>query len=163
MADDRLSIEVLGRCRDFTYQESGFEENRRGNTPDRLWRLLKMLAIHGGILPSNLPDLPQKVRTNLKQSVSQLGKRLSALLLLEGSPFKDTHKTRRYETRFRITAKDGVRFPTPAGVDWDCVSITETRPGNIEVSVDTQETFATTEYSRGEDIVVGKMASAIIG
>jgi hypothetical protein len=151
MADDRLSIEVMGRCRDFTYQEAGFEEKRRGKVPDRLWGLLNALAIHGGILPPNLLDLPQKVRSNLKQNISQLGKRLSALLLLEEPPFKDSHLTHRYETRFRIAAKEGVRFPTPAGVDWDRVSITETRPGNIAISVDTLEAFTSTEHSRGEN------------
>jgi hypothetical protein len=136
MSDLRIFVEVLGKRKEFTFQEAGFEEKRRGDVPDRLWILLRQFAIHGGILPANLSSLPQQVRTNLKQNVSKLGKRLAAFFLLDGSPFKDTRVTHRYETRFTICAEEGLHFPTLEGLTWDGVSIAEVRTGVIAVRAD---------------------------
>jgi hypothetical protein len=141
MADLRMRVEVLGKRKELTFQEAGFEEKRRGNVPDRLWILLRQFAIHGGILPSNISSLPAKVRTNLKQDVSKLGKRLAALFLLDGKPFKDTRVTHRYEARFTIFAEEGLHFPTPEGLTWDGVSIAEIRDGVILVRADAAYAF----------------------
>ena len=151
VGDTHVRIEVLGRRKEFTFQQAGFEDKRRGDIPDRLWLLLGVFAVHGGILPSNIRGLPQKVRDNLKQNVSQLGKRLGGLLLLEGSPFKDSRKMRRYETRFKIAAEEGDRFDTPEGVTWDEVSITESEPGVVAVSVMMLEAFVTFAPSNDEE------------
>ena len=71
--------------------------------------------------------------------MSQLGKRLAALLLIDGSPFKDTRETYRYEARFKISAEEGVRFPTPEGLTWDGVSPLKSGRG-ISWSVRTRPT-----------------------
>src|SRR5262249_18389953 len=137
-----LNIDVRGKRQTFTFQQAGFEDGRQKTTPDRLWRLLHVFALHGGIIPFNSPKLDKPNRDNLKQNVSKLGKRLTALLLIEGSPFKDSRGSRRYETRFKAVAGEGVRFPTPAGVTWDKVTFTEVRRGVIVVSVEEPEVFA---------------------
>jgi hypothetical protein len=145
LADHRLTVRAGVVRKEFTFQEAGFEEKRRGNTPDRLWALLRVFALAGGVVPFDSPRLPLAQRTKLKQNVSQLGKRLRALLHIAGSPFKSTRKTRRYEARFRISTSEGLRFPTPAGTNWDAVSITEVREGAIEVAVDASQ--ATVVYN----------------
>jgi hypothetical protein len=66
MADLWMSVDVLGKKKELTFQEAGFEEKRRGNIPDRLWRLLRLFAVHGGVLPSNPSSLPKQLGTNLK-------------------------------------------------------------------------------------------------
>jgi hypothetical protein len=141
VADHHLDVEVKGKRQTFAFQEAGFEERRRRNVPDRLWALLRALAIQGGVIPLAATGLDDGLRNNLKQSVSQLGKRLSTLLQLDGKPFKNTRKTRRYDARFTICAADGVRFPAPAGTTWDQVTITEVKGGKVRVSVDARTTF----------------------
>jgi hypothetical protein len=159
VGDLRLAIDVRGKRKTFTFQEAGFEDRRRGSTPDRLWRLLRVFALRGGIIPFESPDLGKRERGNLKQNVSKLGHRLMALLHIEGSPFKDSRGSRRYEARFKIAATEGVRFPTPAGVNWDKITLTEVRPGVIGVSVEETEIFAA--YSPpGEERQPGRWEAA---
>jgi hypothetical protein len=136
VGEHHLRVEVLGKRKQFTFREAGFEERRRGNTPDRLWQLLRLLALHGGVLPLHNPKYRGQRGGSLKQDMSQLGRRLSALLLIDGPPFKDSRVVKRYETRFRIAAEEGLRFPTPEGLNWDGVSVVEVRPGVIVVRAD---------------------------
>jgi hypothetical protein len=142
VGEHRIHLDVRGRRKTFTFQEAGFVDRRKGNAPDRLWRLLRVFALHGGVIPVSGRGLDRRVHDNLKQNVNRLGHQLRALLLIDGSPFKDSRRSRRYETRFKITAEEGVRFPTPVGITWDNVALTEVRPGVIVVSVETAETFA---------------------
>jgi hypothetical protein len=161
MSDLRMRVDVLGKRKEFTFQEAGFEEKRRGDVPDRLWILLTQFAIHGGILPSNLSSLPDQVRTNLKQNVSKLGKRLAALFLLDGKPFKDTRVTHRYEARFTIFAEEGLRFPTPEDLTWDGVSITEVRAGVIVVRADATDAFGVYTAPDAETKSPGRWEAAV--
>ncbi len=141
-----VCIEVKGVRRTLTFQEAGFEERRRHNAPNRLWTLLRAFALHGGVLPFDSPSMARSTRVNLKQYVTELGQQLALLMQIAGRPFKDSRRTRRYETRFRIATSDGVRFPTPAGIGWEGVSITEPEAGLIAVSADAVEPFVA--YSR---------------
>jgi hypothetical protein len=146
-----LRVEVRGRRRDFTFQEAGFEEKRKKNVPDRLWGLLRLFALRGGVVPFAARELSRAEQDNLKQNVSALAKRLAALLHIEGRPFKSTRGMRRYEARFRISTDEGVVFPTPAGVSWNAVSIVEERAGVLAISVEATETFIThTRENDGE-------------
>jgi hypothetical protein len=161
MADLRIRVEVLGRGKELTFQKAGFEEKRRGDVPDRLWNLLRLFAVHGGILPSDPSSLPRQMRTNLKQNVSKLGKRLTALLLLDGNPFKDTRVTHRYEARFKIFAEEGLRFPTPEGLRWDGVSIAEVRMGVIVVRADAADVFGIYTAPDAETKSPGRWEAAV--
>lgn len=152
MADLSVRIEVPGKQRQFTFQQAGFEDKKRRSVPDRLWALLKILAQCGGVLPFGSPQLGAAGRTNLRQNVRELCKRLAALMHIEGRPFFDSRRTRRYQTRFAITADGGLRFPTPARTTWDEVSITEVRPGFVSVAVGTVESFATFERAPQREV-----------
>jgi hypothetical protein len=108
--------------------------------------------MHGGIVPLDNPSLTRNERNNLKQYVHELGDQLSALLQINGSPFRLPRGKRRFETHFRITSEGGVRFPTPAGLTWGKVSIAENRAGGITVSADAVEhsvTFVPSSEDRG--------------
>jgi hypothetical protein len=161
MSDQRILVEVLGKKKELTFQEAGFEEKRRRNVPDRLWGLLRIFAVHRGILPSNISSLDAKFRTSLKQNVSQLGKRLRALMLINGNPFKDTREARRYETRFHIFAEDGLHFPTPEGVTWDGVSIAEVRTGVIAVRADAADILGVYNAPDDEGVGAGRWEAAV--
>jgi hypothetical protein len=142
MAEHALHVEVKGKVVDVSFQDAGFEERRAGKLPDRLWHLLHVLAMRGGVLSFDEPQLNPKARVNLKQDISKLRKRLQALFLIEGDPFKDARKSREYQTRFPISAKEGITFPTPHGTTWDEVSISEVQPEVVRFSVQVQERFA---------------------
>jgi hypothetical protein len=162
MADLQIRVEVLGKRKELTFQEAGFEEKRRGNVPDRLWTLLRQLAVHGGILPSDLRSLPKKVRTNLKQNVLKLGKRLNALFLIDGNPFQDTTRENHcYATRFKIFAEEGLRFPTPEGLTWDGVSIEEVRTGVIAVRADAADVSGIYTAPDAEAEIAGRWEAAV--
>jgi hypothetical protein len=149
VAQHGLRVEIGGRRRQFTFQEAGFEDRKRGGVPDGLWALLRVFALRGGVIPFDSPDLPADERAKLKQKVSRLGKRLTALLNIDGRPFKDSRGTRRYVTRFQVAAEGLPVFPTPDGATWDAVSIEEVRSGVIRVSVEATEDAVV--YVRDED------------
>lgn len=155
VSDLDLEIEVRGKRDKFTFAEAGFEERRKGNVPDRLWRLLKIFALRGGIVPFDDPELTSdpsnKLKQNLKQNVRQLRQRLCSLLQIDGDPFKDARKTRRYEARFKISTEMTVLFPTPAGATWDKVAIQELDDERIAFSLESKERFVTYARGRGDD------------
>jgi hypothetical protein len=135
----RLDIDVRGKRKTFTFQEAGFVDRRKGCAPDMLWQLLRVLALHGGVLPFGGRN--RREGNKLSKNIYKLACRLRALLVIDGNPFKDSRQSRRYETRFKVAAEEGVRFPTPEGAGWDNVALTEIRPGVIVAAVEIAETF----------------------
>jgi hypothetical protein len=93
--------------------------------------------------------------------MNQLGKRLNALLLIGGTPFKNTRVLKRYETRFRIAAEGGLRFPTPGGLNWDGVGIAEVRPGVIVVNADAAGAFGIYTARDAEADTPGRWEAAV--
>jgi len=158
MSEHALHVELKGKTEDRAFQEAGFEEKRRKQVPDRLWHVLQVLALLGGVLPFDDPNLDQKARLNIKQYVSQLRKRLKALFPIEGDPFEPTGKTRKYRSRFKISSREGLRFPTPGGTTWDKVAIEEVQSGCIRFSVETLERFSA--FSDGDE-EVGRPETAL--
>ena len=149
VTDTTLRIEAKGKRKDYTFQEAGFEERRRKDVPNRLWALLKMFAMHGGILPFKAVD--EKTRTNLKQYVSDLRQRLAALLPgIEGHSIHYDKAETAYRTAFRISSAESIRFPTPEGASWTDVSIAANGEAGIRISVTTSERFAASTYTEDE-------------
>jgi hypothetical protein len=151
MREHAMQVEVKGKTEDRTFQEAGFEEKRRRHVADRLWHVLQVLAIRGGVLPFDEPKLSHKVRLNIKQNISQLRKRLKALIPIEGDPFEPTRKGREYRSRFKISTSEGLLFPTPGETTWDKVAIEEMQSGLIRFSVNTFERFSA--FSNDEEEV----------
>jgi len=145
-----LSIHVKGKHKKYTFQEAGFEERRRKDMPDRLWRLLKTFGMHGGVLPFTAVE--EKTRTNLKQYVSDLRDRLAALIPgIEEESISYDKDERSYKTAFRICSEEALQFPTPEGVSWMDVSIFKHGDSGICIAVDATKKFATSDYADEDD------------
>lgn len=131
--DHRVRVRVGDVSRTFGFAEAGFEDRRKGSVPDDTWQLLKTLAQFNGVLGTG-DNLTTK-SDELKQKVSELRKRLRVLLRIDADPFAPPRKGRPYRSLFTIRSADGVTFDTPTHANWEDITITETKPGVIEVSV----------------------------
>lgn len=152
ITDSTITIEAKRLKRDFTFAAAGFEEKRRGGVPDGIWSLLKIFAMRGGEIPYDGQGLDRKTRTNLKQYVAQLRKRLRALIPgIDGDPVPHDREGRCYRMSFHVATQDGVAFPVPSGVEWTDVTITLTRGGAIRISVPATERFAASTYAEEGD------------
>ena len=150
VTDTTLRIEAKGKRKDYTFQEAGFEERRKKDVPNRLWALLKMFGMHGGILPFKAVD--EKTRTNLKQYVSDLRRRLAAILPgIEGESIRYDKNETAYRTAFRISSAESIRFPTPEGASWTGVSIAAVGNSAIRITVTTSERFSASTYAEDEE------------
>lgn len=147
VTDSSITIEAKRLNRTFSFQAAGFEEKRKGGVPDASWALLKVFAMSGGVIPFDGADLDHNLRTNLKQYVSVLRKRLKALVPgIDDDPIPHVRGERTYRMTFKVTTQDGVAFPVPSGTQWPDVTITLVRPGEIRVSVTSTERFAASAY-----------------
>ncbi len=145
--DSTITIEASRRNRDFNFQTAGFEEKRKRDVPDGIWNLLKVFAMQGGEIPYDGTGLEHSVRTNLKQYVSELRKRLRALIPgVDGDPIPHVKNDRCYRMAFKITTREGMTFPVTSGTQWPDVTITLVRHDAIRVSVPTTERFAVSTY-----------------
>lgn len=155
VTDSTVTIEAKRRSKDFSFQAAGFEEKRRRGVPDGIWSLLKVFAMRGGEIPYDGTGLEHSVRTNLKQYVSELRKRLRALIPgIDGDPIPHVKVDRCYRMVFKIATQDGVTFPVPSGTQWPNVTITLAQPDTIRVSVPATERFAASTYAEesGSDV-----------
>lgn len=149
VTDSTITIEAKRRSRDFSFQAAGFEEKRKRGVPDAIWALLKVFAMRGGVIPFDGADLDHNIRTNLKQYVSVLRKRVQALIPgIDGDPIPHVKDERSYRMAFKIATQDGVTFPVPSGTQWPKVTITLVRSSAIRVSVPTTERFAASAYTK---------------
>ena len=149
VTDFTIIIEAKRRRRDFTFGAVGFEDKRTGGVPDAMWALLKVFAMRGGVIPYDGTDLDHNTRTNLKQYVTQLRKRLRAVMPdIEGDPIPHDNEARGYRTAFQIASQDSVVFPVPEGTAWPTVTITLTRGGAIRISAPTTERYAASAYAK---------------
>ncbi len=161
VTDSSITIEAKRLNRTFSFQAAGFEEKRKGGVPDGIWSLLKVFAMRGGEIPYDGTGLDHSVRTNLKHYVSELRKRLRALIPgIDGGPIPYVKSDRCYRMAFKIATREGMTFPVPSGTQWPNVTITLVRPDAIRVSVPTTERFATSTYTENADGEVHQWDSA---
>lgn len=150
VTEAELGITARGKTRRYSFQDAGFEERRKKNAPNRLWRLLKLFASQGGVLP--FKSVGVKDRDNLKQYVSDLRDRIEALIPgIEGDLIAYDQKLKCYRTAFRISSEETLQFPTPDGVSWSDVAISKAGPTGIRVSVVATERFAAPSYADEDD------------
>jgi len=149
VTDFTIIIEAKRRRREFTFGAIGFEDKRTGGVPDAMWTLLKVFAMRGGVIPYDGTDLDHNTRTNLKQYVTQLRRRLRAVIPdIEGDPVPYDKHARGYKTAFQIASQDRVVFPVPEGTAWPTVTITLTQRGTIRISAPTTERYAASTYAK---------------
>jgi len=155
VTDTTMRIDAKGKRKVYTFLEAGFEDKRKKNTPDRLWGLLRTFAGHAGVLPTNL--VQGKDRTNLKQNVSELRQRVSALVPgIDGEPIAHNKNEQCYSTAFQIASEEVPQFPTPPNTSWTDVSISIEGRTTVRVSMSCVERFAalsfTEDDARGSDV-----------
>lgn len=149
VTDATMRIDAKGKRKVYTLSEAGFEDRRQKNTPDRLWVLLRTFAEHGGVLPTGV--VQGKDRANLKQDVSDLRQRVSALVPgIDGDPIAYEKTGQCYRTAFKIASDEVPQFPTPAGASWTDVSIRIEGPTTVRVSMPSTERFSTRSYTEDE-------------
>lgn len=152
VTESTITVEAKRRSRNFSFQAAGFEEQRKRGVPDGIWGLLKVFAMRGGLIPFDGADLDHSIRTNLKQYVRVLRKRLRALIPgIDGDPVPHVKDERCYRMAFKIASQDGVTFPVPGGTKWPNVTITLTRPGAIRISVPASERFTASSFHEAGD------------
>jgi hypothetical protein len=149
ITDTTMRIDAKGKRKVYTFQEAGFEDGRKKNTPDRLWGLLKTFAGHAGVLPTSV--VQGKERTNLKQNVSELRQRVSALVPgIEGEPIAHDKNEQCYRTAFQIASEEVPQFPTPAAASWTDVSIRIEGHTTVRVSMSCVERFSTRSFTEDD-------------
>lgn len=151
VTDLDLEVSARAKTRRYTFAEAGFEDRRKRGVPDHVWRLLKLFALRGGVMPFDAPDIARKDRDNLKNLVSQLRRRLSALLQMPDDPFRPTRTSRRYEARFTVSTTSTVLLSVPAGADWEDVAIEELAPDRIRFTIDAAVRAGVRAGARDED------------
>ena len=109
-----------------------------------------MFGMHGGVLPFKAVD--EKTRTNLKQYMSDLRRRLAALLPgIEGESIIYDKDETAYRTAFRISSERTLQFPTPSGTSWTDVSITPHGDTGVRIAVTASEKFSASRYEENEE------------
>lgn len=142
VSEHRVRVTARGRTKEFSFQEAGFEDKRTGGVSDSLWTLLRIIAFRGGHLQSEDANLDHEARTNLKQYMTELRKRLHALIPnIDGDPIPYDKGERRYMAAFKISTEVGPRLQAPQGATWTRVAISEARNGMIRVLFRAQETY----------------------
>ncbi len=150
LTDLAITVEAKGQRREFPFAAAGFEEKRRRGVPDGIWRLLNVLARFGGVIPFDGAHLDPGTRTNLKQYMSVLRRRLRSLIPgIDGNPILHSKGGRCYRCAFTIASRESLTFPVPDGVQWPNVTIARLRSGAIRVSVPTTERFGADSHVEG--------------
>jgi hypothetical protein len=147
--DFELAFQVLGKRGKRGFKDCGCENRVRGDYPDHRGALLRHFARDSGRLVEEALD--SKMRDNLKQYVSELRTRLRAVFPgIDGDPIVKP-AGERYQTAFKITARDGIVLTVPAGTTWSGISIIETRDGQIRFTAETKERFFAYGDGRAEN------------
>lgn len=157
-----LTVQAKHLKRKFTFEEAGFCDRRKRGGPDLPWVLLKAFATNGGAIPFNGPELPHKIRTNLKQHVWVLRQRLRNLIPgIDDDPAPYVKDELGYRMSLKIATSEGLLFPVPDGVtQWTNVTIAHLRPGAIRVSVPTTERYGADTYVEGPEGGVHRLEAA---
>jgi hypothetical protein len=147
VTDTHVTVEAKRRSVEFSFDEAGFEERRKGQVPDAIWGLLKVFSMRGGMIPVSDALLSRRTRTNLRQYVTELRRRLHALIPgIDDDPIPHERDERSYRTAFRITSQEIIRFPTPVGTSWAQVSIMLRGNDSVYIAVPEVERYAGSTY-----------------
>ena len=103
ISDDSIKVEARGHTEKYTFAEIGFKDRRKGDLPDTRWGTLKTIAEHEGEVPWKA-NLTQEQRHQLKKIVSDLRKRLKALMQIDDDPFEPYRTANAYKTKFKLIA-----------------------------------------------------------
>lgn len=99
---DLIRIHAREQSKIYHFAAIGFADNRKGDQPNRLWELLKGLAVYEGRIPRD-NSLPPGIVKNLPKTMSDLRKRLFKLTGIKEDPFYPWSEDKEYRARFSIS------------------------------------------------------------
>ncbi len=94
-SNDTVRVEAKGITKNFHYSQIGFKDNRKTDSPDMLWGLLRegFAANNGEIGFDSTGQLAKKVINQMKAHVKRLRKKLKAIFVLDEDPFEPYRRT----------------------------------------------------------------------
>jgi len=94
-SNDTVRIRAGGITKNFHYAQIGFKDDRKTDSSDMLWRLLKVgfAANNGEIDFDSTGNLTTKQINQMKANVKRLRKKLKAIFVLDEDPFEPYRRT----------------------------------------------------------------------
>jgi hypothetical protein len=136
VGDLQVTVEVGRMRREFTFEAAGFEDERRNGVPDGIWTVLRVFAMQLGRIPYQYADLDHKTRQKLRQKVSDLRRRLQALIPgIDSDPIPHDKRRCCYQMVCAITSRSTFVFPVPSGTPWRKVAVSLTRTDAVRIAV----------------------------
>ena len=99
----KIKVEARGNVDEYFYDKIGFGNNRDGK-PTKLWGLFRNLAMLNGCASADDLTTEEIQRKNISKYISDLRKKLIALMGIKGDPFFDVAEASNYHTKFALTA-----------------------------------------------------------
>ena len=110
VSNETLEIRARNVIKKYHYAEIGFKDNRKVDTPNRLWLLLK--EIFGSEEFGEL-SYDGKVIEGAQKSISRLRTILKGIMSIEEDPFYPYWKLKAYRPRFSVIDKTAGKFSEP--------------------------------------------------
>ena len=116
----KVMVQIKGIKKQVTYEEMGFKDQRR-HVPNKQWKLLQLLSYHNGEVTWDNP----KAHVNVKKQKQLLSKKLKHYFQIDGDPFYDYRKEKKYKIRILLLPdKPLSEFTEPRKENnednWDC-------------------------------------------
>lgn len=159
VSEHRIRVTARGKTKEFSFQEAGFEERRKKGVPNRLWTLLRIIAMRGGSLQAQDASLDHKARTNLKQYLTELRKCIQALVPnVDGDPIPYNKEERLYRSTVTMSSEETPRLRAPKDAAWSGVSISEARTDMIHIAFRAREAYGVQVHD-GDESIGGREAA----
>jgi hypothetical protein len=101
VSNDSIRVSAHSKSKRFTFAEAGFKDGRKGDLPDTLWDILRVLARHGGEVDRG-SKTSQKVKGQMKAAIKEIRKRLKALVGIADDPFYPYREKQAYVAKFTL-------------------------------------------------------------
>jgi len=100
VSEDSVKVSVKSIHRGYTFADMGFKDNRKYNSPNTQWEILRFLAKNKGEL-----SWQKGTAIYSKKEISRVRKRLRTFMGIDDDPFFRYRNIWCYRTKFRIGEK----------------------------------------------------------
>ena len=103
VSNETLEIRARGIIKKYNFAQLGFQDSRKVDSPNTLWRLLKdYFASEYLEIAWERSNLPLDLMKNMQKRVSRLRKHLKEIMGIEEDPFSPYREVRAYSPKFSI-------------------------------------------------------------